>query len=496
MSDRNIVLIRPQNVYNYNNYPSLSLISIGSVLKSDGFKVELINCAFEADHLKIINKKIQNALFVGITLLTSEAPDAYKIIKYIKEKNDVPIVVGGWHCTLFPEQMAACDYVDYVITGEGEGHILAIAKIIQKKEKSVNKIFEKKSLNLNELPTPEYDIDNRIEQFMRSSLTDKFYQYISKPVRWLPYESSRGCPSHCSFCINVVTDNTHYRKKKPGKVIDEIEFLVKKYKLSHLKIIDDNFFVDINRVREICNGILDRGIQITWDGECRCDYFMETMINDETLKLCKKSGLVQLTLGIESGSLRTLSLMKKGITPKQAEYAVKRCNEHAIIARSSFMIEVPGESKADIQQTIRFINHLRKYPFFTGGVTTFRPYPKSELTESLIKLGYLKEPQSFEEWTDRNSVDLYTATEYARPWQISGHYSENAAYYISMESSTRLRNYQIDRKVDRIKNNIFIFFAKIRNRFLFYRFPFDKELYKNFLFEFYKRKQKLEKSRN
>ena len=71
----------------------------------------------------------------GISLLTSEAPDAYRIMKYVRDSSDVPVVVGGWHCTLFPEQMAGCEYVDYVVVGEGEDHIVKIAGIIKNNEK-------------------------------------------------------------------------------------------------------------------------------------------------------------------------------------------------------------------------------------------------------------------------------------------------------------------------------------------------------------------------
>lgn len=488
-----ILLIRPQNVYNYNNYPPLSLISIGSKLKTAGYDVKIINCAFEIDPLHVIDKEIEGALFGGISLLTSETPDAYRIIKHIKENFDVPIVVGGWHPTLFPEQMANCEYVDYVIAGEGEDHIVEIAEMLKNGKRSDNKIFGKKMLNLETLPLPDHSIDKNIERFIGSYLTDKLSEYVRQPMRWLPYESSRGCPSHCTFCVNVVSDNTRYRKKSAEKVISEIEHTVKKHGLTHLKIIDDNFFVDIKRVRAICEGIIRKNLNITWDGECRCDYFNDRMLNDETLKLCKESGLVQLTLGIESGSLNTLKLMKKGITPAQAEFAVRKCNEYGIIARSSFMIEIPGEGIDDIKETISFINKLRKYPFFTCGVNTFRPYPKCELTAKLLIAGYFTEPKNFEEWTQRDVINLYTAAEYIRPWQINGKYSESAAYYLNMESAIRLGNYLIDRRIDRIKNNIFIFLAKLRNKFMFYNFSFEKELYKRFFDNFYNRKQEMER---
>ncbi len=493
MSDK-VLLIRPQNVYNYNNYPPLNLICIGSVLKSAGYEVKIINCALEKDSLKAISNELKDSLFIGISLLTSEVPDAYRIMKFIKENSDVPIVTGGWHCTLFPEQMANCEYVDYVVAGEGEEYIVKIAEKIKQGEKSDMKIFYKKMLDIESLPLPEYDLDENIERFITSYLTDKLSEYVTQPMRWLPYESSRGCPSHCTFCINVVADNTRYRKKSAEKVISEIEYIVKRYNLTHLKIIDDNFFVDIRRVREICEGIIKKNLNITWDGECRCDYFNHNMLNDETLKLCKQSGLVQLTLGIESGSPRTLKLMKKGITPEQAEFAVRKCDEHGIIARSSFILEIPGETIDDIKQTILFINKMRRYPYFTCGVGTFRPYPKCELTERLLSEGYLTEPMDFRNWTDRDIIDMYTSAEYIRPWQINGRYSERAAYYLNMESSVRLGNHQIDRPLDRMKNTIFMSIAKLRNRLMFYDLAFDKDLYKNFLTNFYEKRQDLEKS--
>lgn len=489
-----VVLIRPENVYHYNNYPALNLISLGSKLKTAGYDVKIINCALEKNPFEAVDRELSGALFIGISLLTSEVPGAYRMVKYVKEHSGIPVVIGGPHCTLFPEQMAKCGYIDYVVVGEGEEHIEHIAKMIKWGERRYNKVFYRQAADIECLPLPDYALDERIEQFITSYLTDKLSQYVARPMRWLPYESSRGCPSQCSFCINTVIDNNTYRKKSAAKVLNEIEYIVRKYAISHLKIIDDNFFVDIDRARTICEGIMRMKLPITWDGECRCDYFNEHMLNDKTLKLLKRAGLIQLTLGIESGSRHSLKLMKKGITPEQSEYAVRKCDQHGIIARSSFILEVPGETLDDIKQTIRFVNKLRKYSFFTCGVGTFRPYPRCDLTRGLIEQKYLTEPIDFDGWTDRDIVDMYTSTEYIRPWQVNGEYSESAAYYLNIESVVRLGNYQIDNEVDRWKNTLFMLIAKLRNRFLFYGFPIDKELYKRFLKRFYKRRQSLEKA--
>ncbi len=486
MADK-IVLIRPKNVYNYNNYPPLNLILLASKLKSAGFpEVKIINCAFEKDQFTTLERELKGALLAGVSLLTSEAPGAYEVIKFIKQQTKVPVVVGGWHCTLFPEQMAGSEFIDHVIAGEGEEHIVEIASALKAGRKIEKKIFPRTIIDIDTLPLPDYTFEENIEKFINSYLTDKLSESVCQPIRWLPYESSRGCPSRCTFCINVVTDNRRYRKKNAAKVISEIEYIVKTYKLTHLKILDDNFFVDCQRVRDICSGIIRLGLNITWDGECRVDYFNDNMLNDETLRLARNSGLVQMTLGIESGSPKTLGLMKKGITPQQAENAVKKCSEHGIIPWSSFILEIPGEGLEDIKQTIAFINKLRTYPLFTCGVGTFRPYPKCELTEQLLKEGYLTEPSTFEEWTSRDVIDMYTASEYIRPWQVNGKFSESAAYYLNMESESRIGNHQLDHWIDRMINNAFILLARLRNRFMFYRFPLDKILFKKFLTRYYR----------
>lgn len=482
-----ILLVRPANIFNYNNYPSLGLISIASALRAGGYEVTIINSFLEKDPLAAIARELNNALFVGITLLTSEVPDAHRIIRFIRERSKVPIVVGGWHTTLFPDQMAAPEEIDHVVAGEGEAHIVKIAEMIAGGGTSGQKIFPQEILDMESLPPPDYDTEPNIEHFIGNYLTDKLSEVIKRPMRWLPYQSSRGCPSLCTFCINVVTGNTRYRKKSAEKVLSEIEEIVRKHRLTHLKIIDDNFFVDIHRVRRIAEGLIQRNITITWDAECRCDYFNDRMLNDETLSLMKRSGLVQLTLGIESGSMHTLALMKKGITPEQAEFAVARCDRYGIIARSSFIIEIPGETMSDIKKTIALVNRLRKYRCFTCGVQTFRPYPRCELTQGLIEKGLLREPKSFQEWTDPEVIKLYVAARYIAPWQVNGKFSATAAEYLTTESGTSLGAHQMERAWDRFRYASFVAAARLRNRLGFYRWPIDQAMYRRFFEGHYRR---------
>jgi len=492
-SEKKVLLIRPENIYSYNNYPPLNLISIGTSLKKAGFEVDIVNCAREREPLNLITQKAKDAAFIGITMVTSECCGAYNVISRVKSHLKTPVVVGGWHCTLFPEQMMENNLIDYVVVGEGEEAIFDIYSQIGDDGNSHNKLYGGRKINLDNLPLPEYDLDYRIEEFMTSYLTDRFVAFEPKPPRWLPYESSRGCPSRCTFCINTVTKNNVYRKKSAAKVIDELGYIVKKYNINHVKFIDDNFFVDINRSREIAEGIMAMKLSITWDAECRCDYFNGRMLNDDTLELFKRSGLVQLTLGIESGSQKTLDILKKDIDVEQSKYTVMKCDEHKIIARSSFMIEVPGETIYDIRETIKLINYLRKYKYFSCGVTAFRPYPKCELTQGLLQKGFLVEPKSFEEWGIKQNMELYTSCEHNKPWQVHPSYSESAAYFLNIESEVRLGQHQIKSRFLKLINAIFVRMAKTRNRLGLYQLSLDKYLYKIFLTSFYKLQQKSEK---
>lgn len=393
--NKKIVLVKPENIYGYGAYPPLELLTVGTVLYENGYDVEIINAAAQKNYKELLLEKCKDAFIVGITSYTSEIKNAIEIIDTIKKNFNVPIVWGGWHATLFSAQTCSDKSVDFVIMNEGDYSMLKLVRslegkglirdipgIIYKKDREIFINKSKGYLNIEKLPLVKYDLIN-ISHYSDTKLTDYFSR--TKNV-WLPYQSSRGCPHRCTFCINTVTNNNIYRKKSAKKVIKEVGSLIKKYGLTHLRIIDDNFFVDCKRVEEICKGFIKNKFNITWDAECRVDYFRKGQLDDKLLSLCTKSGLIELTLGCESGSQKILDLMKKDIKVEQIINCVAQCRKHKIIPRCSFMVGIPGESKEDILLTAKLINKLRKIePKMACGIATFRPYPKSEMCEDLRK---------------------------------------------------------------------------------------------------------------
>ncbi len=473
-----------------SNYPPLALILIGSTLEKAGYEVEIFSAADSQNYLEVIKDKIanQDLLFVGLTVLTTEVSDAIKISKAIKQEADIPIAWGGWHVTLFPEQCAQSPFIDYAVIDEGDFSVVGLANSLARGQALESKIIKTSGhLDMNELPLPDYSLVDNIDNFITRPLGDKFQEIIGRPIRWLPYQSSRGCPSKCAFCINIVTGNQDYRAKSPAKISGELEALAKKYNIEHFKILDDNFFASKNRVKEFCDIVLRRNLEFTWDGECRVDYFRDDYLNDELLSRLKDTGLLQLVLGAESGSTKTLSYLCKNIVPQQTERAITSLQKHGIIADCSFMVGLPGETKEEVMKTHAFINKQRKHKLFLCGVQTYRPYPGSRIAQQLIAEGKLKEPEALEEWQVENIVGLYTYVDVKRPWIENYKLAMNISYYQSLASGVWLLQHQIDNGFFRLINAFFKKIGALRSRFSFFFFPIDKKIYSVFRLKMYRR---------
>jgi radical SAM superfamily enzyme YgiQ (UPF0313 family) len=477
-----ILLIRPRNLLSLNNYPPLALILLGSALERAGFDVEIFVASNHDDYLSVIENRINDdMLFVGLTVLTTEVSNAITISERVKKISDVPVVWGGWHATLFPEQIVKSDIVDYVVVNEGDELIVQLANLLRRGEKPEQHILSAaEHIKMDDLPFPDYSLVNDIDKFISRPLVDKFQESLEYPLRWLPYQSSRGCPGQCTFCINVVTNNQRYRTKSAKKVVDELELLIRKYDINHFKILDDNFFVVRKRVEEFCKLVIERGLKFTWDGECRVDYFRPGMVDGYLLNLLRKTSLVQLVLGVESASKKTLEYLRKGTTVDNARTAVKELNRFGIISDCAFIVGLPGETREDIMKTSDFINEQRQYDTFVCGVQTYRPYPKSKIAEQLIKEDKLKVPQNVYEWADENIVSMYTYVDAYRPWIQDYDFAMNISYYQSLASSVWLFDHQLESFVCKLINRFFKQIAIFRTRNCFFKFPFDKRFYSAF----------------
>lgn len=477
-----VVLVKPLNDVCSTAIP-LGLLHIGTSLEAKGYRVKIVDANKDPNYKVSISQELNDAVYVGITCLTTEIKSALEISDYVKEHSNVPVVWGGWHPTLFPEQTCADKSVDFVCIREGDDVAVQLAESLEsgrsveqiaglafKKDGTVKVNPPKGYVDVEKLPLTNYDLID-LSKYNLSAGIEKH--------RMLPYLSSRGCPHRCGFCINTVSFNNVWRAKSPKKTVDEIEILTRKYGLDGIGFLDDNFFVSKQRVTEICKEILARKLEVTWFAESRADYF--DRFDQGFLDLCVKSGLRWINIGAESGSDRMLKILDKDITTRQVLESAKILSKYQITPTYCFLAGVPSETKDDLDGTVKLMQRIRKIcPTAKYNVGLLTPYPKCKLTDSLIADGMFKEPSSLREWATDKNRKLYTDRTVGKPWHTNPRFLSGLSYFSGLAYET-LSDQQIRlvlKKLDLIRfpRVLFVFLARLRMKLGFYDFPVERIL--------------------
>jgi radical SAM superfamily enzyme YgiQ (UPF0313 family) len=202
--------------------------------------------------------------------------------------------------------------------------------------------------------------------------------------------TSRGCPYNCSFCHNSYR-TLPFRFNTPEKVIEEIKLLVKNYDINAIFFVEDNLFVNRQRVRKICELLIKENLGIIWGANARVDN-----IDDDTLKLAYQAGCRQVTFGWESGSQRILDILNKRTTVEQNYESVRMCNRAGIAASGTLMIGNPSETVEDIRLTQKF---MEESDIKGGiGICITTPYPGTKLWDWCIETGRVPEDFRWDEF--------------------------------------------------------------------------------------------------
>lgn len=411
-----ILLINPHyhNHWNYGvdrtSFP-INVLSLGSVLKQAGFNPIIIDTCVDQNYLEIIDTHLPKTLLVGISAMTPQVPHALSIARRIREKSpDTPIVWGGVHPTLYPDTcLHPC--CDAVAVGEADETVVELAEalrsspeipllpglVLNRDGKAVS--GPTRSLpDVRRLPWPDYSLIDPEKYICSWSLQEM------RMVRVMPILSARGCPWHCTFCINTTLNDTHRHRTRPAEdLLDEIEGLVQKYDLEMIIFSDEEFFADRHRVEALLDGIEKRGLnKIRFNATCRINHFRKGYIDTAFLKRMKQAGFVNLVFGFESGSPRCLEIIRKEIRVEEGLYTARLLASEGFMAVWGFIMGIPGETPADLIKTLHVMNKIRKLG--TGnyfiGPQIFRPYPGSALYRKALEAG-LTEPGSLDEWASQ-----------------------------------------------------------------------------------------------
>ncbi len=389
----------------------LALLAIGSCLDPKQFSVRIIDARLEKDPLAAVLAEIDDALCFATTVLTG-APilDALKVTRAVKARRpELPTIWGGWHTSLFPLETLAEPSIDITVQGQGEATFAEIIQRLLNNEdlQGLQGIgYRQQGQPKQNPPRPLQDMDDFPPPDFNLIQVERYFQLKGK--RQLDYIASTGCPFRCAFCADPYVYGRNWKGVAPTRLGSEIEMLWRRYRFEDLNFQDETFFTYQKRVAAIAEEFLQRDVHFSWAATLRAD--QGTRLPEEVFKLCKRSGLRRVLIGVESGSPHIIKMITKDTRLEQILTSAELCVRHDVAVIFSFIVGFPGETTDDVQATLDLVKKLRAMsPKFETPIFYYKPYPGSQLTIQGTDDDSM--PQTLMEWAEFDYVDGDTG-----PW--------------------------------------------------------------------------------
>ncbi|MCX8153342.1 MAG: B12-binding domain-containing radical SAM protein [Candidatus Bathyarchaeota archaeon] len=330
------------------------------------------------------------------------ARTAFEVAALAKSiSNKIVTVLEGQHPSARAEDCLANPNVDFVVIGEPEITISELIDALDKGTGSLEKIsgigFKKEGTpvitqqrplieNLDALPFPARHL-LRIRAYYDAVKENPLRGEIYKP--WTAIITSRGCPYECIFCTHHIVWGKKWRGRSPENVVAEIEHVIKTYNVKQIDFLDDNMTFDRKRMVDICDLIIKKGLKFEWftPNGVRAD-----TLDEKLLTKMKKAGCRKIRIAPESGVQRVIDqIIKKKLDLKSVEQAVALCKKVGIKVGCFFVIGFIGETKKDIQETIKYAYKLRSLGAESFVFSIATPVYGTRLYEQAKREGYLRE---------------------------------------------------------------------------------------------------------
>jgi anaerobic magnesium-protoporphyrin IX monomethyl ester cyclase len=380
----------------------LGILAVSTPLLRAGYEVRIIDSTITPNFQKRVIEEMRDALCLAVSLVTGPMiRETVRVARAVKALYpNKPVILGGWHPSLLPDQTLAAEYVDVVVKGQGEEALLEIVQRIEAGD------------SMEGLPGVGYKKDGRLQFNVSrvlkpiSEMPPKAYELADFDAyervcgrRWAMYTSSLACPYNCAYCTNDGVYGRKWNALEAEQVAEETTGLMSRYGLQLLWIVDDNFLVDRDRAVGIAEGILRRGVKFDWSIQSSTNLVIRLTV--EELKLLRRSGLSQIAQGADTGSPKVMRLMKKDFQKVETIYAAAEKLTAAGIRPSFNMIfGFPGEGESERRESIQLVMDIcRKYPGAEFWTNIFTPYPGAPIMERAFELG-IEVPKNLEGWAD------------------------------------------------------------------------------------------------
>jgi radical SAM superfamily enzyme YgiQ (UPF0313 family) len=273
---------------------------------------------------------------LGATVILGGPEPASYADEYLTRGADV-IVVGEGEATL--EELLPR------LAKDGPHHLDGVLGIVYKRDDGtvVRALPRPYVADLDSLPDPDREAID-IDRYVETWRTHHGLGSVSLIC-------ARGCPYHCEWCSHAVYGHTH-RRRSPGRVADEVEQLVARYRPDQLWYADDVFTIKHSWFFEYAAELKQRGLRLPFECISRAD-----RLNDQVIDALAEMGCYRLWIGSESGSQNVLDEMRREVRVEQVQAMTHALKRRGIQTGMFIMLGYEGEDVADLEATV---DHLKK----------------------------------------------------------------------------------------------------------------------------------------
>lgn len=426
-------------------YAPLGTLLAIACLREKGYQVSFYDTMFskDADEINAQIEKEKPDVFViyddGFNYLTKMCltnmrEAAFKMCEAAKKYGCKVIVSSSDATDHYTKYLS--HGADFVLIGEAEQTLLEATEKLKDNGNSFENIeglvylengevvkTRKRNVlrDLDSLPLPAWDLID-IEPYRKMWLKSSGYFSMNM-------STTRGCPFKCNWCAKPIYGN-RYNSRSPRNVVDELLLLKSIFGYEHIWFCDDIFGLKPGWLNEFADLVQKNNLTFRFKIQSRADLLLE----EENIKALARAGCENVWIGAESGSQHILDAMDKGITIGQIYKATKLLKQHNI--QPSFFIQFgyPGETKKDIDQTIKMINTLLPHSI---GVSVSYPLPGTVFYEKVKE--ELKEKTN---WTDSDELKLMFRNTYKPSFykQLHKYVQRNYRKNVAIQTAKNLLN--------------------------------------------------------
>jgi len=336
-------------------FPPLGLLYVAAYAEKQGHRVAVRDLAVRRK--KEIDFKKYDV--VGISTDTTRHRQALRIAKRAKTSG-CTVVMGGPHPGYVDEEILSTKKVDFIVRGEGEVTFSELVGALGKTDRALHSVqgvsFLAEGAVVRTSPRPFIeDLDN-LPLPARHLISLDDYQRTKiggRPIT--PLITSRGCPYQCAFCASSHFWGTKIRMRSVASVLDEIAEIHHRYHFNAVAFVDDTFNLMPKRVIEICQGIVERKLDLWWWCLSRIDLLLR---NEAMVKEMVRAGAKSVFIGVESSSSKTLEELKKGFHVDETVQAVEMLKRNGLEIHASYILGGLHDTVKTIHDTIRFAKKL------------------------------------------------------------------------------------------------------------------------------------------